>query len=97
MATEVCQWVNLNISLLRIEGIASVLCHYDNAVMVNLYYNDGLISKDILDQANGYVLTYQVFRNKRTMLHSWKVHNENMLKELGEIANRGIIVAVNNL
>lgn len=65
--------------------------------MVNLYYNDGLISKDILDQANGYVLTYQVFRNKRTMLHSWKVHNENMLKELGEIANRGIIVAVNNL
>lgn len=75
MASEVCQWVNLNISLIRIEGITSVLCHFNNAVMVNLYYNDGLIPKDILDQANGSVLTYQVFHNQRNMTHSWKVHN----------------------
>lgn len=80
MANEVCQWVNLNISLLRVEGIAGVLCHYNNEVMVNLYYNDGLIPKDILDQANGYVLTYHVFHNKRNITHSWKVHNEKMLK-----------------
>ncbi len=65
--------------------------------MVNLYYNDHQISPDILNQTKDFVLTHQVFRNNRTMLHSWKVHNEKMLGGINEIANRGTILAINSL
>lgn len=50
MATEVCTWVNSNINVIRIVSIASVLCHFNNEAMVNLYYNDAKIPEDILNQ-----------------------------------------------
>jgi len=58
IARDVCTWANTNINLVRITGIASIFCHYDNTVMVNLYYNDGPIAADILAQTNNYVLAY---------------------------------------
>jgi hypothetical protein len=75
IADEVCNWVNVNINAMRIVSIASVLCHFNNEVMVNIYYDDSKIPEDILNQTSNLVLTYEIFRNNRTMMHSWKVQN----------------------
>ena len=79
MAKNVCTWVNTNINTSRITGIASVECSYDNKNMVNLFYNDGILPKDILEQTSSLILTYQIFTYERKQMSSWKKHNENML------------------
>jgi hypothetical protein len=58
VARNACSWVNTNLSVLKIVGITSVLCHYDNAKMINLFYNDEPISEDILKQTSHLVLRY---------------------------------------
>ena len=65
--------------------------------MVNLYYNDGPVPADILAQTSNQVLAYEIFTQERTMLHSWRVHNEKMLEKMAEIAQRGEVVSVCSL
>ena len=48
IAKIVCNWVNSNLNVFRVVGITAVLCSYDQKNMVNLYYDDGPISPDIL-------------------------------------------------
>jgi len=82
LARDVCSWVNINLNVVKIVGITSVLCHFDNAKMINLFYNDGPISEDILKQASHLILCYEIVIQARKMQHSWRVHNEKMMVRL---------------
>ena len=65
LARDVCTWVNCNINTCRLVGITAVLCSYDNTNMVNLYYNDGPISPDVLAQTSNAVLVYEIFTHDK--------------------------------
>jgi len=85
MAKIVCTWVNTNINLCRLVGITSVLCSATNENMVNLYYNDGHIAKDILGQTDHLVLTYEIFSMPKNVKNSWLVHNERIVGKIAEV------------
>lgn len=96
-AKTVCNWVNTNLNLTRITGITTVLCHFDNTNMVNLFYNDAPIPQDILNQTKDLVLAYEIYQQERTMMHSWRKHNDKMMPRINELTKRGEIVGINSL
>ena len=65
--------------------------------MVNLYYNDGVISKDILQQTEHLVLAYEILTTDKNVKHSWLAHNERIKDQIAKIAQRGEIFSIGSL
>ena len=74
MAKIVCNWVNTNINLARVTGIASLHCYYEPCHLVNVYYNDGPLAEDVLEQSGKKVLTYETVSTEE----SWVKFNKEI-------------------
>lgn len=97
MARNACTWVNSNINVGRLVSIAAVFAHYDCTNMVNVFYNDGKMSPDVLTQTAHLALNYEIFTLQRNVPAAWHKDNEKMPERLSEIAARGEIVSVCSL
>ena len=68
-------------------------CYYEPYHLVNVYYNDGQLAEDVLEQSGKKVLTYETVSTEE----SWVKFNKEITHLISEVSTRGDVVAITNV